>query len=419
MIVPLAQAATRTCGAKAATLGAMRRAGLPVPDGFVVPFAVYLETVGDLLRRVADPGRLGPEIERRSLPAHVLDALEGALGVLGAPTVAVRSSAAHEDGSDASAAGQHDSFLAVQGVAGVADALRSCWASLHSSRAVDHRTRERPEVSGSVEPAMAVIVQPHLDVDVSGVMFTAAEAGGVTLLEAAWGLGPSAVGGTVTPDTYRVHADGRVTCSVADKRTRLDRDGRRLVTRPVSPAARRLATLDDTVATRLATLGAEAASALGGPQDIEWAVVDGHIWLLQARPVTAAAPAPTRTRPPSSDAATLVGTPGSHGSATGTARWVRGPSDFTHVRAGDVLVCPFTDPAWTPLLHLAAGVVTESGGALSHAAIVARERAIPAVLGVPDAIEAIPDGATVTIDGTVGTVTIRETPPEPRPGATP
>ncbi|MEU1394019.1 PEP-utilizing enzyme, partial [Nonomuraea sp. NPDC005730] len=104
-------------------------------------------------------------------------------------------------------------------------------------------------------------------------------------------------------------------------------------------------------------------------------------------------------------AGALVGTPGSRGAVTGTARIVRGPGDFARVLPGDVLVCPFTDPAWTPLLRIAAGVVTETGGVLSHAAIVAREHAIPAVLGVPDVTSRLRDGALVTVDGTAGTVT--------------
>lgn len=171
---------------------------------------------------------------------------------------------------------------------------------------------------------------------------------------------------------------------------------------------RRRATLETATATQLAALGAKVAEILGGPQDIEWAIADGHIWLLQARPITTAPPPippPSATTP---SIATLTGLPGSHGTATSTARTVRGPADFPRVRSGDILVCPFTDPAWTPLLRMAAGVVTEAGGALSHAAIVAREHRIPAVAGVVDAIDLVLDGVTVTIDGTAGTVTIPE-----------
>lgn len=102
----------------------------------------------------------------------------------------------------------------------------------------------------------------------------------------------------------------------------------------------------------------------------------------------------------------VSGTPGSAGTATGVARAVRGPQDFGRVGPGDILICPSTDPAWTPLLRVAGGVVTERGGVLSHAAIVAREHGIPAVLAVPDALAAIADGRTVTIDGSAGTVVL-------------
>ncbi|MDX3108438.1 PEP-utilizing enzyme, partial [Nonomuraea angiospora] len=111
---------------------------------------------------------------------------------------------------------------------------------------------------------------------------------------------------------------------------------------------------------------------------------------------------------PDAPAGALAGTPGSRGTATGAARIVRGPGDFARVHPGDILVCPFTDPAWTPLLRIAAGVVTETGGVLSHAAIVARELGIPAVLGVPDATGRLHDDTVITIDGTTGAVTTRD-----------
>ncbi|WP_336707338.1 PEP/pyruvate-binding domain-containing protein [Oerskovia sp. USHLN155] len=398
MLVPLEEAARATCGGKATALGALLRAGLPVPDGFVVPFDVH----------------------RAAVPDDVLrDALAPALRTLGSPPVAVRSSAAGEDTAQASAAGQHESVLAVQAPDDVAHAVRACWASLHSPRAVDYRAgldADGGDGAASGEPAMAVLVQRLVDAEVSGVMFAPDDPDDPTVVEASWGLGPSVVGGTVTPDTYRVVAHGtlgrravRVASRVvADKQTRLDRDGTRLVTRDVPPGDRRRPTLDDTTVFRLARLGWRAANLLGGPQDVEWALADGMLWIVQARPITAPLPAPstdvTGSAPRLGDGSLLRGTAGSTGVATGPARIVRGPADFSRVRPGDVLVCPFTDPAWTPLLRIAAGVVTETGGVLSHAAIVARERRIPAVLGVTGATGLIVDGSLVTVDGEAGSV---------------
>ena len=137
-------------------------------------------------------------------------------------------------------------------------------------------------------------------------MFTPADPDDATEIEASWGLGPSVVGGTVTPDAYRVAGDGSVTRTVADKRTRLDRRGSQLVIRDVPTGARDQPTIDDATAARLAKLGEEIAAVFGGPQDIEWAIVDGRTWVLQARPVTAAlptasaCPAPRTPRPPRS-----------------------------------------------------------------------------------------------------------------------
>lgn len=104
----------------------------------------------------------------------------------------------------------------------------------------------------------------------------------------------------------------------------------------------------------------------------------------------------------------LAGTPGSQGTVTGTARIVLGPGDFARVRPGDILVCSYTDPGWTPLLRIAAGVITETGGVLSHAAIVARELRIPAVLGIPNATTRIPNAATITINGATSAAVSRQ-----------
>ncbi|PZG45700.1 pyruvate, phosphate dikinase [Spongiactinospora gelatinilytica] len=450
MLVPLISAVAGECGGKAGALGALLRAGVPLPDGFVVPFAAHRAAVRELK---GDPDAARRAIESRPLDAAVVKELARALDELGDPPVAVRSSASDEDTGQVSAAGQYESFLAVRGAADVADAVRACWASLLAPHALAYR-----DASGHGRPsgefAMAVIVQRQVDADVSGVMFTPTGPDDGTRIEASWGLGPSVVGGTVTPDAYRVAGDGSVEQTIAPKRTRLDRHGGRLVTRDVPVPDRDRPTLDTATAVRLAELGREIAAVRGGPQDVEWAIADGHVWILQARPITAVLPsrmpgelqaAPTGTpgshatdtapitrdpgeaqappigtpsnrgttidtamitRDPGEVQATLTGTPGSRGTVTGTARVVRGPGDFGRVRPGDILVCPFTDPAWTPLLRVAAGVVTEVGGVLSHAAIVAREHGIPAVLGVAEVTSRLHDGAAATIDGTTGTITI-------------
>ncbi|WP_420114276.1 PEP/pyruvate-binding domain-containing protein [Pseudactinotalea sp.] len=380
-MIPLDRTVAPSCGPKAARLAALRRAGLPVPDGFVV--------TADL----ADAALAG-----------VAGTLTRELARLGDSPVAVRSSAAGEDAAGSSAAGQYVTVLGVQSAAAVAAAIQSCRDSWHSPRARAYRQASGQSDAGG----MAVLVQRMVDADVAGVMFTGSE--GVDI-EASWGLGPSVVNGTVSPDAFHVGTDGSISRRLGAKSSRLDRRGSLVVRSASSERDQRAPCLDDAVIGELAAMGQRVARVLEGPHDIEWALADGRLWLLQSRPVTARLPQRQTDRASSRDSraahrVAMSGTPGSPGTATGTARIVCGPSDFAQVRAGDILVCPFTDPAWTPLLGVASGVVTERGGALSHAAIVARERRIPAVLDVHDATTRLHNRSTVTVDGTAGTVVV-------------
>lgn len=343
MIINLRDATTATCGGKAGVLGHLMRAGLRVPDGFVVPPGISAEVVAEA---VATHG-------------------------VGDVAVAVRSSASTEDTAEASAAGQHDSFLGVRGVEAIVATVRACRESLWSQRAVAYRrTRGQTGV-----PEMAVLVQRMVDAEVAGVAFT----GDTVRIEAAPGLGGNVVHGLVTPDSYTVTPHG------------------------VTP--RRGGCLTDGQVHRTAETARRVEAVLGWPVDVEWALAAGGIWVLQARPVTAALPGGRRSGTP---AAALSGTPGSSGTATGPARVLHSPTD--PVEPGDIIVCRFTDPAWTPLFSIAAAFVTETGGVLSHAAIVAREHRIPAVLGVADAMSRIGDGQIITVHGDAGTVSTPEPP---------
>ncbi|AYJ48902.1 PEP/pyruvate-binding domain-containing protein [Rhodococcus sp. P1Y] len=391
MLTKLSEATWPTSGGKASVLGVLLREGMPVPDGFVV-------SDGD--QSVS------------SVAAHSFrDVVALELQELGNPIVAVRSSAAGEDSADASAAGQYESIIGVHSVDDVCQAIATCRKSALAARVGDYWRRtggpSRHALGPSPHtPGMAVLVQPVIEADASGVMFTP-QRGGPTRIEASWGLGLAVVGGTVTPDTYEVTSNGTIRCVVGSKQTRIDLDHERggVATSLVAPDKRTARALDDATITALVDLGGRIATMLDGPQDIEWSVEDGGVWILQARPITAALPA-SRVHGSADHAEDLNGTPGSHGQVTAVARIVRSPSDFSSVHRGDIVVCPYTDPAWTPLFTIAAGVVTETGGALSHAAIVAREYGIPAVLGVDSATTRIEDGARITLNGTAGTITV-------------
>ena len=341
---------------------------------------------------------------RRGLAVVVADVLDR----LGHGPLAVRSSALDEDGAQASWAGVLETVLGATGPDAVADAVRTCVASIAGPRAQAYRGRLcRPGVGGG-----SVIVQPLVPADCAGVLFTRHPVTGAeeTVISAARGLGDAVVGGTVGVDTLTVR-DGHVEVVAGDQATRLDvRDGR-LVRSPVAAPDRTRPCLPPQQALELAALGDAVAGLLGGPQDLEWAVAQDRVWLLQARPVTArphrgdGTGIPPDTHPRAGHG-TLLGTgvPASPGVATGTVRVVQDPADPAGFGAGDVLVCATTSPAWTPLLAVAGAVVTETGGLLAHAAIVAREFGIPAVVSVPDATTSLVGGVTVRVDGRRGTI---------------
>ena len=310
MLIPLREADGR-CGAKAANLGRLLRAGFDVPAGFVISDAI------------GDDG-WGRE-------------LEPALRDLGSGRFAVRSSAFGEDGGQA---------------------------------------------TGNVVP---VIVQVMVEPEAAGVLFTRHPVSGAdqVVIEAAGGLGNKAVDGTVTPQAWTLDGGGVIGPGLAEA--------------PVITRAQVVA---------LGQLGRRIEAMFGVPQAIEWAVADERVWILQARPITTRhdGAEPVWSEP---GEVLLRGTPASPGIALGPVRVITGLDDFDQFRAGDVLVCRTTSPAWTPLLARATAVVTEIGGMLAHAAIVAREFGIPAVLAAPGAMTMLADGQQVVVDGSAGTVTSR------------
>lgn len=364
MIVPLADADER-CGGKAATLGVLRRAGFDVPDGVVV-----LDPWGD---------------------AAWPRALEGALRGLGDGPFAVRSSARGEDGAAASFAGQLTTTLGVRTVADVVREVRRVSASGGTERVAAYSRRTGHRL-GTVVP---VLVQVQVPAEASGVLFTRHPVTGAdeVVVEAVGGLGTAVVGGTVTPARWTVRPGGPGGPGgpgdvVAD-----------------ASAAQPMLTADEVRA--VVAVGRRVDALLGAPQDVEWALAAGRVHVLQSRPVTTGADGPRTARarcPVPSGEPLAAGTPGSPGRAAGPARVVGGLDELDRFRPGDVLVCRTTSPAWTPLLTVASAVVTETGGLLAHAAIVARELGIPAVLGVTGATTLLPDGHDVVVDGTRGAV---------------
>lgn len=276
-------------GGKGAGLGELVRLGMPVPPGFVVTTEAY----GSIRAASADR----QAYENAVIPGELRDAILAAYAELGRGAVAVRSSATAEDLPGAAFAGQQDTYLNVLGDAELLDAVRRCWASLWTDRAVAYRERLRIDPA---EVRIAVVVQRMVDADAAGVMFTADPVTGdreSIVVEASPGLGEAVVSGLVTPDHYVLGTDGSVREFVAGRRevvVRAAASGGVVHETPTDAAS--VDRVPDDVLAELARLGTAVATHFGRPQDIEWAVAAGGVHLLQARPMTAVPPPPLRGR---------------------------------------------------------------------------------------------------------------------------
>jgi pyruvate,water dikinase len=424
-------------GGKAASLGELTGAGLPVPPAFVVTAETYrsfVEQTGietELFEAVDvdtdDSAALAAAAERArelilstELPQSVREDVLDAYDELGDGPVAVRSSATAEDLPEASFAGQQDTYLNVAREA-LLDRVRECWASLFTQRAIYYRT-EQGFAHDAVD--IAVVVQSMVDAEKSGVCFTSHPSTGAptAIVEAAWGLGEAVVSGTVSPDNYVVDRErGEVDeVTVAEKKVMCvrDEDGR-TVERSVPEAKRDKRVLDGEEIRRLVELGDAVEAHYGTPQDVEWALDDDTLYLLQSRPITTIddtvvagdeqeATADGGAMQRQTDGVRLSGIGASPGKASGAVSVVAKLDNLDKVQQGDIIVTEMTTPDMVPAMKRAAGIVTDQGGMTSHAAIVSRELGVPAVVGTDDATDRLRDGQTVTLNGEMGTVEVGE-----------
>jgi pyruvate,water dikinase len=290
-------------GGKGASLARMAALGLPVPPGFVVPASCLADGLPDggaalraLLAEAGGEDRFTAAAEQAQAlvaaaePAPALRAsIAEAYAATGPddPPVAVRSSACAEDSETASFAGQQETYLHVRGIEEVVRRIRDCWASFFTERALFYRSRK-----GTLDDlGMAVVVQRMVDADVAGVLFTmdpTRNRRDRMIVEAVFGLGEAVVSGHVTPDHYVLARDGRI------KKQRLTTQPYAVVRdpaggireEPLADADGAAPTLDEAQLGRLAALGRGLEERLGRPQDIEWAIEGGELYVLQARPVT-------------------------------------------------------------------------------------------------------------------------------------
>ncbi len=444
-------------GGKTASLGelysTLASEGVAVPNGFAITADAYRDAlsqpgVADELHRLLD-GLDKRKIKRLAaiaakarevvyratdtapLREQILEAyrrLEREAGV----AVAVRSSATAEDLPTASFAGQHESFLNVRGPKDLFEACRRCFASIFTDRAISYRIDNGFD-HFKVFLSVAVMKMVRSDIGASGVIFTLDTESGfrdVVFVTGCYGLGETIVQGEVDPDEFYVHKPTLSQGFHCVLRRRLGAKQIRMVygkrggshatlTRNVPDAERRKFCISDAEVLNLADFAVRieahyskhAGTAM--PMDIEWARdgSDGKLYIIQARPETVASQRSPdvyetyalRGRAPVIVTGRAVG----EKIASGRTRRIAGARDLAAFKAGEILVAPATSPDWEPVMKIAAGVITDTGGRTCHAAIVARELGIPAVVGATHATDKLKTGTSVTIscaEGDIGSV---------------
>ncbi|MDP7578548.1 MAG: phosphoenolpyruvate synthase [SAR202 cluster bacterium] len=419
-------------GGKGASLGELLRAGVPVPQGYVVTTDAYREfmsengievevervlkdiNVNDSSELSRAANQLQESVLSSSLSNSIGSMIRDAYHDLGRGPVAVRSSATIEDLPDASFAGQHRTFLNVVGEENVVWAVRACWASFFEPRAIFYRENQGIPHSGT---GFAVPVQRMVPADVSGVMFTlepGSTEGGPMLIEAVYGLGEPLVSGEISPDVYWITRHG---LRIAGRKIESQewmltkgptgtgfQDGS--IKTPVPQDITHRQKLTDMQVGVLAEIGFQLEEHYGVPQDVEWAWAGGSPYVLQSRPITVIQKG--QASPVECVSGVLnklvSGAGASPGIAAGPVRVVKDDTEFPTVKEGDVLVTGMTTPDFVQVMKRASAIVTDRGGRTCHAAIVGREMGLPCVVGTGDATTVLAGHSIVTVDGRAGEI---------------
>jgi pyruvate,water dikinase len=430
-------------GGKNASLGEMisqlGASGVRVPGGFATTAFAFREFLdsAELTERIHEAlssldvddvralARTGSEIRgwisEAPLPAELEKEVRAAYEKLAGKTehlaVAVRSSATAEDLPDASFAGQQDTFLNISDIDNVLHALKEVFASLYNDRAIAYRVH-KGFTHNEVALSAGIQRMVRSDGGAAGVMFTLDTESGfdqVVLITSSYGLGETIVQGAVNPDEFYVYKRNLATKrpailsrTLGEKATKMiyadhSKAGHSVKTVEVPLAERRKFSISDAEAEELARYAVVIEKHYGRAMDIEWGRdgEDGKLYILQARPETVksqqGAESLRRYRLDKRSKVLASGRAIGQKIGQGTVRVIPSAAQMEHIKEGDVLVTAMTDPDWEPVMKRAAGIVTDRGGRTCHAAIIARELGIPAVVGCGDATKVLKDGHKVTV----------------------
>ena len=429
-------------GGKGANLGEIFNVGLPVPPGFAVTAQTYKEylertniqpKIADLLKDldVEDTDslqRIATKIQEliisTPIPEDIAEEIKDNYELLGADTkeahdliqgkdvfVAVRSSATAEDLPSLSFAGQQATYLNVKGKENVVSAVLACWASLFTARAIYYREKNK---FPHLKVLISAIVQKMVNSSHSGVMFTVNPSTNnpdEIVIEAVYGLGEMIVSGEVNPDLYIIDKNTKSIKKIEVKKQELGlfrneqgKNERQKI--PKEEQTRQV--IDEKQIKELARLGKKLEDHYGKPQDIEWAIEKGQIFIVQTRAVTTFSPKVCKDErpclPEEQGRILLKGETASAGVYTGSVKLVHSASELGKIQKGDILVTPMTTPDMVPAMQKAGAIVTNEGGMTCHAAIVSREMGIPCIVGTEHATEVLKDGEIVTVHASRGIV---------------
>lgn len=419
-VIPITETAAlnpERVGPKAANLAALTQAGFPTPGGFCLTADAYNHQLASLglsdavrgfnpadintSRRLAIDVRL--KLYEEPIAPEILEPLlafwqrqQDASNNLGV----VRSSALIEDRAGANFAGQFESFLGLGSETEMITAVRACWAALWTTNV--RRYMENNELSPA-ETAMSVLIQPLVPAKASGGGLSQTPEGGM-LIAATWGLGTSIAQGEIVPDRIILDREANVKSVHPGHKDHSDSCQHGGESQPQAVHSHLVSEpcLSNEQASELGRHLLRAEELMGMPVEIEWAMDDTGIKMLQSRPLTVEEPVvPDEIW---TDKPGLRGHPAGIGWGLGRAVVIECECQMSRVTKGDILVTKVAGPALSHILPHVAGVVSERGGSTSHLASLARERGIPAVLGVMDATTRIPDGAQVAVDGVAGIV---------------
>ena len=427
-------------GGKGANLGEMYNTKIPVPPGFVVTAQAYqyfiqragirekikkllsgldyentkqldetTEKVRELIVKSEIPEKMGREIleayENLSVEPNTVTAHEFLKRFPESIFVAVRSSATAEDLEDASFAGQQDSYLNVKGGENLLKMIKKCFASLFTSRATYYRHKK-----GFLheKTSLAVVVQKMVDSDKSGVVFSKDPSfnNDYVIVEAVFGLGTGIVSGMITPDKYLVSQDLEILeKKISDKKIAVTRNaGGEDLTVNLTREKSSSQVLKDSEIKKIAEISLLLERHYKKPQDIEFALENGEIYVVQTRAITTMERRVTGISKEIKGEIVLSGLAASPGIGFGTVKIVKTLEDLQKINVGDVLVTKMTNPDMVVTMQKSSAIVTDEGGLTAHAAIVSREMGIPCIVGTHEATKKLKEGEIITVDGFNGKV---------------